>query len=189
MPRFPVFIDLSGRPVLVIGGGPVALRKVQGLLPFGPRVTVVAPLVCAELEALAQEGQVQLERRRFVPGDLEGKRMAIVAANDLALQAQVFAACERAGLLCNAVDVEEHCNFLFPALVRRGDLVVGVTTSGKAPSVAAEVRRRLDRAIPWHWAQRLEQIARLRAELPPGPTRAAELIARTEALFGAEALS
>jgi precorrin-2 dehydrogenase / sirohydrochlorin ferrochelatase len=187
MPRFPVFIDLAGKDVLVIGGGQIALRKVEGLLPFGPTVTLVAPECCPEVEALAAEGRLRLVRRRFEMGDLAGKRMVIVAADDLELQARVFAACEPAGVLCNAVDVEAYCNFLFPALVRRGELVVGITTSGKAPSVSAEIRRQLDGSLPREWEQGVEEVARLRAELPKGPTRTAELVARTRALFGPEA--
>lgn len=183
MPRFPVFIDLEGREVLVIGGGPVALRKVEGLLPFGAKLTVVAPQSCAGVQALAAEGRLKLLWRRFEQGDLEGKKMVIVAADDLALQARVFAACEAKNVLCNAVDVEDHCNFLFPALVRRGELVVGITTSGKAPSVSAEVRRQLDGAMPEEWTGRVEEIARLRADLPPGPDRTNTLVERTRALF------
>ena len=129
-------IDLEGRSVLVVGGGPVALEKVAGLLDCGADVTVVAPEVVPELAALP----VQLGRRRYRPSDLTGRYLVVAATSDTGLNRRVFADAEARRLLCNVVDVPELCSFILPAVHRQDPITVAVSTGGASPVLAQRLR-------------------------------------------------
>lgn len=159
MGYFPFFMDLEGREGLVVGGGAVALRKLQKLLPYGPRLTVAAPELLAEIEALP--GLTRL-RRSFAPAMLEGKGFVIAATDDREVNRGIAALCRERGIPVNAVDDKEQCTFLFPALVKRGDLTVGVSTAGASPSAAAWVRRRVSERLPEDFGELLDYLASLR---------------------------
>ncbi|NPB05380.1 MAG: bifunctional precorrin-2 dehydrogenase/sirohydrochlorin ferrochelatase [Aquificae bacterium] len=171
MALFPLFVDLKDKEVLVVGGGPVALRKVESLLPFGAKVTVVAPRTVPELKKLQKEGKIRLKRRRFLTGDLRGKFMVVVAADDEKLQRRIFALCEKRGIWCNSVDRVDYCNFVFPALVKRGELVVGLTTSGRAPALSSLLRRELEGFLPPKLEKLVEKLYGERKRLPKGRRR------------------
>lgn len=159
MAYFPFFMDLEGREGLVVGGGAVAARKIEKLLPYGPRLTVAAPELLPEIEALP--GLILL-RRAFDSAMLEGKRFVIAATDDREANREIAALCRERGIPVNAVDDKEECTFLFPALVKRGDLTVGVSTAGASPSAAAWVRRRVDEAVPEDFGELLDYLASLR---------------------------
>ena len=130
MAYFPFFVDLSGREGLIVGGGAVALRKVQKLLPYGPRLTVVAPEISPKFEELEQ---VDLCRRPFAAVDLDGCDFAVAATNDRQLNHYVAELCGQRRIPVNVADSKEDSAFLFPALLRRGELSVGVSASGAGP--------------------------------------------------------
>lgn len=159
MGYFPFFMDLEGREGLVVGGGAVAARKVQKLLPYGPRLTVAAPELLPEIEALPG---LTLLRRAFDSAMLEGKFFVIAATDDREANREIAALCRERGILVNAVDDKEQCTFLFPALVKRGELTAGVSTGGASPSAAAWVRRRVDEAVPEGFGELLDYLASLR---------------------------
>ncbi len=159
MGYFPFFMELEGREGLVVGGGAVALRKLQKLLPYGPRLTVAAPELLEEIEALP--GLTRL-RQTFAPAMLEGKRFVIAATDDREVNREIAALCRERGIPVNAVDDKELCTFLFPALVKRGDLTVGVSTAGASPSAAAWVKRRVLAAVPEDFGEMLDYLASLR---------------------------
>ena len=154
MAYFPMFVELEGRPCLIVGGGAVALRKARKLLPYGPCLTVVAQSFVPELEAL--EGAA-LCRRAFRPRDVEGQALVVAATGDGALNREIAALCRARRIPVNAVDDKDNCTFLFPALVRRGPLSIGISTGGASPTAAVYVkeknrsgaarRRRLERDI------------------------------------------
>lgn len=139
MAYFPFFIDISGKTCAVIGGGTVALRKIEKLLPFGCSVTVTAPEICREIRTLP----VTLHEHRFLPDDLDGADFVIAATNAPALNSEIFALCSQRGILCNAVDDKENCSFLFPALVHLDDITVGISTGGTSPAFAKYLRQRI----------------------------------------------
>lgn len=146
MPHFPLFIDLSGRPVLVVGGGVVALRKVQKLLPFGPRLRVVAPEVCREI---TETPGVSTARRRFRPADLRpAPALVIAATDDRGLNHRISRLCRARRIPVNVADDPAACTFLFPALVTRGNLSAGVCTGGASPAAAAYCRGLLEGVLP-----------------------------------------
>jgi len=171
MPLFPAFVSLKGKKILVVGGGKVATRKVEKLLPFGGEIAVVAPKVSKELKKLAKEKRIKLKRRRFLTGDLRGAFMVIVAVDDIDLQRRIFNLCQKRGIFCNSVDSPDYCNFIFPALVVRGDLVIGITTSGKAPALSREVRKLIEKTLPEELEMILETLYRERERLPKGSER------------------
>ena len=140
MTQYPVNLAVQGRPCLVVGGGPVARRKAEGLLACGAAVTVVAPDVDAELAALP----VTVERRPYRAGDASRYRLVIAATDDVAANAAVAADAEAAGVWVNAADDIERSSFTLPSVGRRGPIVVAVSTGGESPAFAAWLRRRIE---------------------------------------------
>lgn len=159
MAYFPFFADLEGREGLVVGGGAVAARKVRKLLPYGPRLTVAAPEISPEIEALPG---VTALRRPFAPGMLEGKAFAVAASDDREVNRFVAALCRERGIPVNAADSREDCTFLFPALLKRGALSLGVVTGGASPSAAAWVRNRAAERVPEDFGELLAYLGSLR---------------------------
>lgn len=137
---YPVFLDLRGRPVLVVGAGKVALRKVRGLLEAGARVSVVAPRWEPEFERLP----VALARRAFEPADLDGAFLVFTATDDRGVNRSVAALAKVRGIPVNVADARAECDFLVPSRLRRGHLQVAVSTGGEDPRHAAAVRRRIE---------------------------------------------
>lgn len=127
-----MFIDIKEKQCLVVGGGKVALRKVQVLLDFGASVTVAAPVISDEIKSL---GQVQLLERKFQEPDLDGKLLVVAATDDISANREVAGFCKRRGIPVNAVDQQEDCTFIFPAYVKQGDAVAAFSSSGKSPVV------------------------------------------------------
>jgi len=173
MPYFPLFIDLRGKPCLIVGGGAVAARKAEKLLPYGPRITVVAPEVCTALTAM--EG-ITVLRREFRPNDILGAALVIAAAVP-EVNGTVSALCREKNIPVNAVDDRENCTFLFPCLVRRGELSVGISTGGSSPTAAVWVKERTEALLPGNFEAILDflQAARpaVKARIPAEQERSA----------------
>ena len=141
MPYYPVFLDLTGKPVVVVGAGRVALRKTKGLIEAGAVVTVVAPRVESEFARLA----VTLRRRAFRPADLRGAVvLAFAASDDRAVSHAVMLAARRRGIPVNVADSRDECSFLVPARITRGHIQVAISTSGESPRLAAALRRKIE---------------------------------------------
>lgn len=145
MSYFPFFMDVSAGEGLIVGGGRVALRKIEKLLPYGPRLTVCALAFLPEIEAIPG---LTLVQGPFVPTLIEGKLFVISATNDNGLNSKIAALCREKRVPVNVVDDREKCTFLFPALVKRGPLSVGISTGGASPSGAVHWKREIDRLIP-----------------------------------------
>lgn len=160
---YPVVLRLSGRPVLVVGGGAVALRKARGLLDAGAVVTAVAPEFVDGFATLDVDGDVTVIRRPYRRPDLEGQLLVIAATNDPAVQQQIFADCERAGVWANAADDPERCSFILPAITRRGPVIVAVSTQGRSPALAVQLRDRIAASLPADLEEVAEAAARRRA--------------------------
>ena len=142
MKYYPLFMDLAGRACLVVGAGAVAARKVRSLLECGARVTVVGERPAAAFRALERRG-ARLLQRRFRAGDVARQALVFAATDDSAVNAAVAAAARRRGIPVNAADDPPNCTFIVPALVRRGDLTVAVSTGGKSPAAARLVKERI----------------------------------------------
>jgi precorrin-2 dehydrogenase/sirohydrochlorin ferrochelatase len=164
MNDYPVNLRLAGRSVLVVGGGRVALGKVRGLLDTGAAVTVVAPEVVDELGDL----DVTVERRSYRAGEAADHRLVVTATGDASVDQQVFDDAEAAGVWVNSADDPERCTFTLPSRLRRGDLLITVSTGGRSPALAAWLRRELERLVGPEYETLLGILAaereRLRAE-------------------------
>jgi siroheme synthase-like protein len=145
---FPLFVELAGRPCLVVGGGAVAERKIQSLLYAGARVTVVSPTLTPALAALAATRRVVHVARDYAPGDLRGAVLAFAATDDGAVNGAVAREGRRRGVWVNAADDPVHCDAILPALVRRGPVTVAISTGGASPALARATRERIDAALP-----------------------------------------
>ena len=142
-PQYPVMLSLAGRRCLVVGGGPVAARKVEGLVAAGAQITVIAPDVANAIEATG----VRIERRPYRAGEAGDYRLVIAASDDPQLNGLVYADAEAAGVWVNSADDPEHCSFTLPAVVRRGPITVTVSTGGHSPALASWLRDQLGEAV------------------------------------------
>jgi precorrin-2 dehydrogenase/sirohydrochlorin ferrochelatase len=173
---YPVFLDLRDGPVLVVGGGPVAEGKVEGLLAAGATVTVVSPTVTPRLAGWVAAGRIEHLARAYQPGDLAGRRLALVATGDPAVSGAVAAEGRERGIWVNAADEPARCDFILPAVIRRGRLVVAVSTGGASPAAARAIREELEGYLTEDHAMLVELAADAREDLrrraaSPGPAR------------------
>jgi siroheme synthase-like protein len=154
---FPAFLKLEGRPVLLVGGGPVAASKLPGLLASGAKVTVVAPDVRPEIE----RALVRVEKRGFVPADLDGVFFVIAAATP-AVNREVRVAADERALFVNAVDDVENASLYLGGVVRRGGVTLAVSTDGRAPALAGLLREALEAVLPEDLETWVEEASRVR---------------------------
>ena len=173
---YPVFLDLTDGPVLVVGGGPVAEGKVEGLLAAGANVTVVSPAVTPRLAGWVAAGRIEHLARAYQPGDLAGRRLALVATDDPAVSGAVAAEGRERGIWVNAADEPARCDFILPSVIRRGRLVVAVSTGGASPAAARAIREELEGYLTEEHAMLVEVAADAREALrrravSPGPAR------------------
>ncbi len=175
---YPVSLDVRGRRCLVVGGGGVALRKIQGLVEEGARVTVVAPMVVEPVAMMAEKGEIELERRAYQGDATDNWTLIIAATDDREVNRRVFEEAEERGVWCNVADDPEICSFHLPARVRRGGFQMALSSSGDAPFAVARLRRLLERRFGPEWAEWLDASARFRTSvraLDLSPSRQSEV--------------
>ena len=161
-PQYPINLNLAGWRCLVVGGGKVATGKVAELLRCGARIDVVAPDVVSEL---AELDGVSVQRRPYQSGEASEYRLVIAATDSSEVNRAVFLEADRAGVLVNSADDPGHCTFTLPARVRRGDLLVTVSTTGRSPAMAAWMRAQFEAQLGDEYAELLEILAETRAAL------------------------
>ena len=182
MPRYyPAFLDLRGKLALVVGGGAVALRKVQLLLSCSARIRLVSPQVTEAVSRL--RSSVGLVLRPWEAADLDGVRIAFAATDDPAVNARVAREARARGIPVNVADTPSLCDFIVPSVVHRGDLQIAISTGGGSPALARRLRQEIERMVGPEYAELLALLEsvreRIRAEIPdPRRRRAvfAELI-------------
>jgi precorrin-2 dehydrogenase/sirohydrochlorin ferrochelatase len=149
-----MFLKLEGKRCLVVGAGKVGEPKIGGLIGTGACVHVIALEAAEAVHEWARDGKITLALRAFTPEDLDGAFLAVVATASRGLNESIYREAQRRGVLCNVVDVPEYCDFYYPAVVRRGDLQIAISTSGQSPSLAQRIRQQLERQFgpgyaPW----------------------------------------
>jgi len=159
---FAAFLDLRGRRCLVVGGGAVGERKVQDLLRSGAHVTVVSPRLTPDLAALARVGLITHRPRPFRRADVRGARLVIAATGAPGVDAAVAAEARRRRALVNVVDRPAECDVILPSVLRRGPLQIAVSTGGRSPALAREIRRRLERVVGPEYAALVERVGAAR---------------------------
>ena len=164
-PYYPVFLDLKGRPCVVVGGGEVAERKIAGLLECGARITVVSPEVTHGIRANADAGEIQWEAREYAEGDLKGAFLAIASTDDEGVNRAVFEEASRDRVVLNVVDRTALCSFIAPAVVRRGEVTVALSTGGASPALARKLRETLEKSEVLEYASLAGVLSSARAEI------------------------
>jgi len=186
MPRlFPMFLKLEDRRVLIVGAGASAEArigeaelaestliestlietKIADLLDTGARIKVIAFETSETIAKWARAGLIELEERGFMADDLNGVDLVIVASSLPALNQLVFSEAQRQHVLCNVVDVPEQCDFFYPAIVKRGDLQIAISTSGQSPSLAQRLRQQLERQFGLTYAKWVAELGETRREI------------------------
>ncbi|MBW2087748.1 MAG: bifunctional precorrin-2 dehydrogenase/sirohydrochlorin ferrochelatase [Deltaproteobacteria bacterium] len=165
MRYYPVNLDIRNRKCLVVGGGSVGTRKVMTLLDCGAKVTVVSNEVTRQLLKLADSGSIVLKKRPFQISDLDKMFLVIGATDNPELNLQIHTQAEQVGMLCNIADRPEVCNFILPAIVNRGDLIIAISTSGKSPAFAKMMRKNLEKEFGTEYAELLQLMGGIRNKL------------------------
>ena len=143
MAYFPMFVDLTDANCLVVGGGSVALRKVNVLLDFGAKVHVIAKEISMDLAALSEEtNHLLLEQREFTPFDLQDRKLVIVATSDNELNGQIYMMCSEGGIPVNVVDDQEKCSFIFPSYIKEQNLVGAFSSGGNSPALTQYLKNK-----------------------------------------------
>jgi precorrin-2 dehydrogenase / sirohydrochlorin ferrochelatase len=165
MSLFPMFLKLEGRPCLVVGAGAVAESKIESLLAAGAAVRVIAPRANEGIRGWALAGRITLEEREFLPRDLEGAFLVIAATSSPSVNELAFREARARNVLCNAVDDPVHCDFYYPAVVRRGKLQVAISTEGESPALAQRLRRELELQFGPEYESWVEKLGAARRRL------------------------
>jgi siroheme synthase-like protein len=165
MELFPISVSLKGRKTVVVGAGNVAAAKAEGLLRAGAEVIVIAPRANDWVRQQARDARLTWQQREFAAGDLDRVFLVIAATDSSAVNEAVFRASAERGVLCNVVDDPEHCDFFFPAVVRRGALQIAISTGGHSPALAHRLRVELEQQFGPEYEAWVEEVGRQRREI------------------------
>jgi precorrin-2 dehydrogenase/sirohydrochlorin ferrochelatase len=159
---FPMFLKLEGKRCLVVGAGRVGEPKIGGLIDTGARVHVIACEASPTVHEWARDAKITLTLRSFTADGLDGAFLIVAATASRSLNESIYREAQRRGILCNVVDVPEYCDFYYPAVVRRGDLQIAISTNGQSPSLAQKLRQQLERQFGPGYAQWVAELGETR---------------------------
>ena len=165
MRYYPVFLDIADKPVVIIGGGNIALQKMDSLLDAGAKVTVISPELNERMTELRDEGRFMHVKRVYEPGDIEGYELAFVATDDHEENRRVWQEGRQRRIWMNAVDDIPNCDFIMPGIVQQGGLVIAISTSGASPAMARKVREDIQEFLAPEDAALLDLAGEIRREL------------------------
>ena len=165
MKYYPISLNIKNRDCLVAGGGSVGLRKASGLLECGARVSVVSPESDKKIRELAAKKIITLKQREYRESDLDGVFLVMGATDDQNLNRAIHADAVKRNILCNIADRPEICDFILPALVKRGDMTIAISTSGKSPAFAKYLRKDMEKKFGDEYARFLELMGAIRKKL------------------------
>jgi precorrin-2 dehydrogenase/sirohydrochlorin ferrochelatase len=165
MKTYPIFAVIEDKPCLVVGGGAVGERKVQDLLASGAKVTVVSRALTPALAALASQGEIDYLSEDFSDTQVEGMALVMAATDDPEVNTRVSVAAQSRAIWVNVADDPEHCTFIVPAQVRRGDLTLAISTGGASPALARQVREELQQHFGPEYGPYLDLLKRVRTRL------------------------
>ncbi len=153
MPTFyPVFLNLTGRRCVIIGGGQIAEGKISKLLDSGAKIIVISPDATQGIRSFTERGQIELDLRKYQQGDLQGAFLVIAATNDRVVNQEIFEEAEKQGILLNAVDDMPRCSFIAPSIVEKGPVTVAISTGGASPALARKLRENMEVSSALDWA-------------------------------------
>jgi len=171
MSFFPAYLSLENRKILLVGGGFIALEKLEKLVDFTPNIAVISKEVSVAFKMFAQQHQISIEERAYVAGDINGYDIVIVATDTVTLHKSIYEESRSTRILVNSVDDTAYCDFIFPSYVKKGDLTISVSTGGTSPAMAKRLRIYLEKLIPSAIEPFLEEMRGLRRSMPKGKER------------------
>ncbi len=162
---YPMYLNIQGMRCVVIGGGPVAHRKVKTLLEYGAEVDVISPVINLELQELAQQGNICVFQRHYQNGDLKKARLVIAATNDRNINQQIMEEAKSAGILINITDNPVNSDFIVPSSFHRGDMRIAISTGGRSPSLSRRIRQKLEKEFGEEYANLIDIVEEVRTEV------------------------
>ena len=162
---YPVYLDLKGRRCVVFGGGTVAEDKIMKLQASGAAISVISPDATPAIRSLADQGKLEWQARKYRPGDLDGAFMGIAATNKREVNRCIYQEAEQSGTLLNVVDDPVLCSFIAPAIVKRGDVTLAISTGGASPALARKLRESLEESPALEWSDLARVLSRVRREV------------------------
>ena len=164
-PYYPVYLDVKNRLCIIIGGGPIGEGKIAALLECGANIRMICPEVTQDVQDMADTGVIELHKREYREGDLEGAFVVIAATDDNSVNRRIADEAERLGILLNVADVTHLCKFIAPAVVRKGAVTVAISTAGLSPALARKLRETLEVSRDLDYADMGYLLAEVRGEL------------------------
>lgn len=161
-PYYPIYLDIEGRDVLIIGGGNVCARKAETMMNYGALVTVVSPELTEEIEGWAREGSLKIHRKMYDAGDLDGATIVIASTDHQSVNEQIAADCRARRIPVNVVDVTHLCEFIVPAIIEKDGIQIAISTGGKSPALARTLKEDLQRTIGPEYAEVNDLLGSLR---------------------------
>jgi len=171
MAYFPAFLKLDNKKILIVGGGYIALEKLEHLLDFTKDIFIIALDFSDDMMKMIKDNNLTHEQRGYKKGDISEFAVVIVAVDDIPLQGEIFEESKNYNCLCNSVDSVDYCDFIFPSYVKKDDLTIAISTSGASPAMAKHLRVYLQNLIPDGISEFLKEMKNLRKTLPKGKER------------------
>ena len=171
MSFFPAYFNLNHKKILLVGGGYIALEKLEKLVDFTEDITVIAKEFSEAFTSFAKKHNIEMQERFYVEGDIDGFDVVIVATDTVTLHKAIFEESRTSRILVNSVDDTAYCDFIFPSYVKRGDLTVSISTSGASPALAKRLRSYVEKLIPSSMESFLIEMKNLRKTMPKGKER------------------
>lgn len=171
MAYFPAFLKFDDKKILIIGGGNVALEKLEHLLDFTHNITLIASNYNEACLQLIQQHNLPHFTKAYEKGDIKGFDIVIAAIDNFQLQEAIYLETRDYPILCNCVDLQKYCDFIFPSYVKKGDLTIAISTSGTSPAMAKQLRIYLSKLIPESVVEFLKQMKEYRKTMPKGKER------------------
>ncbi|WP_198305368.1 precorrin-2 dehydrogenase/sirohydrochlorin ferrochelatase family protein [Arcobacter vandammei] len=171
MVYFPAFLKFDDKKILIVGGGNIALEKLEHLLNFSSNITLISKKFNVQIKDLIEKNSLKCFHKFYEKGDCKSFDIVIAAIDDLSLQEQIYVETRDYNILCNCVDLQKYCDFIFPAYIKKGDLTVAISTSGSSPAFAKNFKEYLKNIIPSGIEDFLKELKELRSTLPKGKER------------------
>jgi precorrin-2 dehydrogenase/sirohydrochlorin ferrochelatase len=171
MSFFPAYFNLENKKILLVGGGYIALEKLEKLVDFTKEIDVIAKEVSEDFETFAHKHNISIEKRAYIVGDILPYDVVIVATDTVILHKSIYEESRTTRILVNSVDNTAYCDFIFPSYIRKGDLTISISTSGASPAMAKRLRTYIEKSIPSSIESFLKEMRGLRKTMPKGKER------------------
>ncbi len=171
MSFFPSYLNLKDKKILLIGGGYIALEKLKKLVDFTTEIKVITKEVSDDFLEFATRYNIEIEKRAYRKGDIDGYNIVIVATDTKDLHKEIYQESRSSRVLVNSVDNTAYCDFIFPSYIKQGDLTISISTSGASPAMAKRIRIYIEKLIPSNIGEFLKEMKSLRKSMPKGKER------------------